>query len=71
MTPGEVLRGVLAAAKCIVIYYRQIGKTTRSAEVQMLAWEFALEEEQRVRQLGAMVSRRYGAAPARLAIGRG
>lgn len=70
MTPGEVLRGALDAAKCVVIYYRQIGNTTRSGEVQMLAWEFALEEQQQVRQLGAMIFRRYGAVPTRIAIDR-
>ena len=70
VTPEEVLRGAFDAAKCVAIYYRQIGKTTGSREVQMLAWEFALEEEHQVRQLGAMISRRYGAAPAPIAINR-
>ena len=70
VTPEEVLYGALDAAKCVVIYYRQIGNTTRSGEVQMLAWEFALDEEQQVRQLGAMISRRYGTAPTPAAIDR-
>ncbi len=70
VTPEEVLRGALDAAKCVVIYYRQIGDSTRSREVQMLAWEFALEEQQQVRQLDAMISRRYGAAPTHIAIDR-
>jgi hypothetical protein len=70
VTPEEVLRGALDAAKCVVIYYRQIGDTTRAREVQMLAWEFALEEQQQVRQLDAMIFRRYGAAPTHIAIDR-
>jgi hypothetical protein len=65
-----VLRGALGAANCVVTCYRKIGNTTRSREVQMLAWEFALEEEQQVRQMGAMISWRYGAAPAPFAINR-